>query len=436
MQRAFTITEMAVTLAAIAALVVVVAGGARMIERSALAQIIRDIATISQVAKQYKQRVGHYPNSESDWHAMKQSGKLQDISVEQGVVKSPIEGGFFHIRGGQLLILTLASADKDTGVLTGEAIAYLDNQIDDGHPFYGRIRVDADTPCVQSNTERYKQHNDQDKCIMHVVLEADQGLSAVGGAGACKQVGHMREISDPAVRCPKGRIGKMMEICSGNDTTEQFTYWKQLAGSCMQPVMCHDGVNRYAPGQTMTQTCPGDASLGYVLECTEYGVWRRPKEDLEAGCDMITCPGGFLVGMMGSLGAEHCPSGYKGRTRLEDARAAVTTMCAPDGTWQVIGNECAPQYGSCQASIHDQRDIGCPKGEVGRHVQQCVDHGGQDYWMTLYDHCQPALCDGLPVGFMIKDEQASCPNGSTGYVGRVCHDDGVWHTTYHYCHDA
>ena len=374
------------------------------------------------------------------------------------------------------VIIDFASFSDGSGrlpVLTAEDAKSLDDKIDDGLPASGIIRAygaGTTSHCVSDN--QYNLSHSGTNCLMRFILDINRNISALESVSGCSILGTTREVSDPDQRCPVGYQGMILETCHLD--TEGNGTW-QIAQKNCRPVTCSGGA---LLGEKRKLDCINQhVGQGIIQTCSKYGVWITDPDQEEQcilaensiscpatgltrealacdweqegmvimrcndaltwhiassednQCQQITCGSTAAVGEIRigvTTGAPGCGNNYRGD---------VTELCTLSGRWQVVANHCSPQYeGNCESGA--ERDIGCPPGEYGHHIQSCQ-AGETNYWTTQTDTCKAITCSGSPLGETRVAPRLSCPQGSEGTIFEICqdngHGEGIWQVSDSNC---
>ncbi len=528
-KKGFSVTEAAIALTAVAALVIVAVGGADLIRKAQILRIVKEVKVYSEAVVQFENKYNSLPgdiakssvldinNTSSDngngngvidqkerllfWKHLAQA-KLIDGTYDGinevpglGLPKGPLnESGYYIVNitnnnsfAKQSIVIGLSGFSEaisagSLGVLTPKEAYNIDKKIDDGNPNRGIVRAinGNNQNCITNNDYNLKVTDNS--CIVEFVTKLDKKLNDNNLSGICTQAGDKRETPDSSSRCPVGYIGKIMESCKV-DLSTSIGSW-EISDRLCEKITCPGGK---VFGQRRNLGClNGQTGTGIVEECSQYGVWQEiedlsncttPSGETDGAtcitasqsrspqacswgrsglvnqicinggtgnrnywqtitngdsCARFGCGDGSLVGDVRKSSSKTCGQYYQGIDRTADSVFAVTESCTMDGTWQVVSDECSPQYGSCVLGTDTTRDIGCPPGNTGSHKQVCVGTT-QGYWITASDNCRPVTCSGEKVGAVRILESSSCESGQTGIIMEVCHDDGTWVATNNNC---
>ncbi len=380
------------------------------------------------------------------------------------------------------LVIELGGISKNSqtiSIMTPKEAYAIDSAIDDGKPNSGVVRTDnGDGQACIANGE-YNLSNTNLACVVRFIIRNNNSGGNLNTSGYCTKIGDIRESPDPKKRCPVGYQGRIMESCLVNLSTGSglWTVSKKLCN----PVKC-EGNKNY--GERRVVGCSnGQVGKGIVEECSQYGNWQEitaladcttpTGKDGGVTCDLLNSVRGVQacswnrggkvlqscktatdsltywttdtngdscslikcdssnVGMVRAASTSRCGNNYLG-VDGESGKFAVSEACVMDGTWQVVSNECAPQYGACNLSVDSTRDIGCPPGETGTNTQICSGTAGNSYWISGSNNCKKVTCSGQPVGSVRLMTGVKCTSG-VGMMLEVCHDDGNWVSTTNNC---
>lgn len=404
-----------------------------------------------------------------------------------GIPKGPIEGSGYYIVDTnndtsidpEAIVIGIGgvvsgdSPSTSIGVIAPKAARSIDETMDDGKPLTGNVRGENGVGGTCLSGEKYNVANKSNDCILRFITHTQHAVKNQEAiSGVCSQAGQSRETPNPERRCPVGYTGKIIETCH-IPANETIGSWEEEEQLCQQ-VTC-PGKKFY--GERRVLNCSnGQVGKGIVEECSQYGTWQEIEDASDCTtpsglggiscttlneartpqacswgrtgnvlqtcklpdsgntnfwttdtngdqCALVTCNGETL-GTVRARGTEECGENYLG-VDADHGQYAISEMCTMDGTWQVVANECSPQYGSCTVG-EENRDIGCPAGERGQHIQTCINSSAGGYWTTTEDTCAPITCTGEAVGTLRILENTPCSAGRQGTMMEVCHDDGTW----------
>lgn len=401
---------------------------------------------------------GNIPGKGIPQGEIKQSGyKIYDPSNDSTI---PDQALVIQLSG-----FSASVNSSDLPILKADDAKSIDLKMDNGDPNTGSVRA-VGTDCIKDGS--YNTSNKSVSCRMLFIIRSHVGTSEESiSAGTCTEIGSTRETPDIAKTCPAGTTGKIMETCQLDGTS---AIWKIAHKNC-SPVVCAGGKPF---GTTRNLGCVnGQKGSGIVQTCTEGGVWTNDvsnsncstlSANSDSACTIVgkardpqacgwgeegvhfqICNASLQWETSASLGGNTCAPIKCGADNIGKVRTSATSCgsnhlgtvyetCTMDGTYKVTHNNCKPQYsGGCTADT--TRDVGCPAGENGEHIQLCVS-GSPNYWTTKTDSCKPVTCDGMPIGTARPAKGGACSNLSSGIVVEVCGADGNWVTSEKNCTPA
>lgn len=417
------------------------------------------------------------------WHHLAIAGLLQGrydgsstYTPGKGVPSANIEGGGYKVRlagtitsgniSEQAIAIELAGynhldSNNTLAIITAEDAKSIDEKLDDGNPSKGIVLADGNgTDCINSDG-KYNVSMKTASCRLIFIIRGSKNIDMEPVTGSCNALGLTRQKSDPSQTCPDGYEGSIIETCRVNE--DNVGSWEVMDSKC-EEVKCSDGG---LFGDTRRLGCINNmVGSGILQRCNESGVWEIENNDCsvkesspcqnngevrktqacglgQEGYLLQTCTDNKWVNTDDSCSPTKCDfkdigvSGNSGLSCGSDYIGTVKEVCTISGGWEVtsVGSTCTPDYsGSCTAG--DTKDIGCPRGKVGKHTLICMDAQAPDtdYWTTLIDTCSPITCDGgESVGSYRVKEGAYCDNGSNGTITEYCNDNGVWETASNNC---
>jgi hypothetical protein len=510
--QGFSLIEMSVVLASIAAVISVTAGGVAMINKARLGDVVSEVAKFAKAAEAFEKQYGAIPGDIANVSTISgatagngngaidtASESLQfwrDLSLTNlikgnydgsstfvpgtGVPASSVKNGGYNVLNptsvsgapAQAIIIELAgfsSVSNALAILTPEDARSIDVRADDGNPNTGTIRATGSGTggnCISGSA--YNLSNSTVSCQLRFIINANSAKGdAAAVTGTCTVLGSTRETADNTVTCPIGFVGKAIETC--RITSANVGAWEATGKYC-DIVTC--GLSKY--GDTRTLNCINGMTGGGISQtCSENGIWKTTATSCTADLT-ATCTNGASRaaqacdwGQTGRILYSICASGIWGvvsntncaaitcsgvtigdsRTYAAGCGANYTgtakEVCTLPGTWvpTSVGASCSPIYtGACTSGSTADRDIGCPPGKTGSHIQTCIDNGASDYWVTKTDSCLPITCDGGEnVGSTRVREGDTCTFGRQGTVLEACTSDGgspakgVWVANYSNC---
>lgn len=370
----------------------------------------------------------------------------------------------------QMLIFEFSAFTGNSGglpLLTPEEAYNIDKKSDDGFPNSGIIRA-AGSSCLSG--ENYNLQLKEKVCILYFIVSNSNletaSESNYAKSGNCSVVGQVREKPDYSSeikeRCPEGYTGKIIEKCLVDQDGEGV--WEAAQKIC-NPVTC-SGNKKYGEKRVLEcindqEGSEGSGSGGITQICSGGGSWEEIDRDclfsdtalqsktcesgeksiqmacgwFESGYALMTCGSD---GEWGNL-SDRCnsvvtcsgfntegvsPSPVGSRKESTESCGIYYTgttydVCAPDGKWYESSyNSCVPVYGNCE-NPDEERDISCPLGETGKHIQKCVGFNSNNYWVTEKDTCSPVRCGSFNLGeYRVSLDE--CPNNSKGVIMEIC----------------
>lgn len=332
----------------------------------------------------------------------------------------------------------------------------MDVKFDDGKPNTGRVRAVGGAACFNLASNSYQVSTTSLQCVMRALKDDPALVASLQTMPYCQagqpdfgySIGVSRVVQDGSLFCPTGYRGRVMQTCESDGVWSSNS---ELRYYC-EPVRCSGGA---AYGETRTVGCP-DSTGGTLTEvCNASGVWvdtgvtscmypvvgdpcieplvlpcpLGQQGRVQYGCagtlgvpvdtcSAVSCTGPPARGL-GGVRTTACPVNYSG------ANGNVFETCGYAGSYEATHHTCVPDYGVCPA-VGNTRDIGCPAGAVGEHMQRCVAGVPNDVWVTESDSCRPVTCGDAPVGtYRLSTDDVSCPSG-LGEVLEVCQADGSW----------
>lgn len=402
----------------------------------------------------------------------------QRFSTGVGVPSGPVKGSGYAVRisgsvagvSKNALVIEFTGIDgaSDTvGILSAEDAKSIDDKIDDGLPSSGIVRA-LGSGCASASA--YNVNSKSINCRLLFIIKDSKAEGASAISGTCNVLGQTRESPDSTQTCPIGFVGKVIETCRVSNSSTSGAW--EISNKYCDPIKC-SADSKF--GDVKTLPCiNGHTGNGIKMQCTTEGVWKVLVDNCTApspvaaspscslgerkkpvacswasqGSIVQTCNGsnqwvtdvsgntctGTTCAGVGSVGDKavnlnSCGTNYTGNT---------ISTCMIDGVSRVTINKCVPKYGSCTAGASADKDIGCPDGETGQHIQTCID-ADSDYWATKSDTCQPIKCGKDPLGAVRISEGAKCPYDADGIVYEICVSDGgsppkgIWITSNKNC---
>ncbi|MBN8827213.1 MAG: prepilin-type N-terminal cleavage/methylation domain-containing protein [Sphingobacteriia bacterium] len=410
--------------------------------------------------------------------------KATSGSMIGGVPAGPIEGsGFRVLNDPNGLLISFdgySNTNNDLAILTPSEANQIDLKYDDGLPNVGKIRgYDGSNVALNScvlASGQYNSANTNLACRMAFFIELKSNIS--GTKQTCTggyPLGSVRQSSTQA--CSAGTIGKIIEECV---QTSGGAAWVVTKNSC-EAVKCGFGVSS---GSSINWPCPFGWSGNVVLTCQTSGYFSintsgcsidttaqcriphsndsanvvtrnlscpvgqsgyviqqcpntgaNPKQwtTVTNACSALpNCTGAISIGSMAAGGSNNCVNGNYTMVAagvIRNTCQLTTPGNNPGGTSTYVtfgpqqNSYCLPIYTGAACTPGVTRDIGCPTGYTGSHIQVCVSTGN---YLTTRDECKPITCGGEPVGAFRLSKNITCNQNETGEVYEVCHSDGTW----------
>lgn len=405
----FSLVEMSVVLASVAAIVVMTAGGITMVNKSRLGNILRDVANYSKTIEQFQEKYDAIPGDLADVSAIAGAtagngngvidtaaealGVWQHLSLAgfiegryngtstyvpgTGVPTSDLDASGFNIKlpasitaatvQSQAIVIELAgfsSIANNLPILTPEDAKALDEKADDGNPRTGNILAEelVANDCVTVGLA-YNLTNKTASCrLLFIVKSGKSSGDAAALTGACTEIGQTRQTSDNTQNCPTGYAGKVIETCR--------------------------------------------------VAATNVGVW----EVTDRNCVEISCSDGAVVGDTRVLS---CINGMTGTV-------GITQTCGDAGIWKVTSSDCGfDTTKTCKINLNRTKALGCDWGKSGYALQTCTNNS----WAAPGTNtCAAIMCGASNIGDA-RNSATACGADYTGTVREVCTIDGAWKTT-------
>lgn len=405
----FSLVEMSVVLASVAAVVVMTAGGVTMIDKARLGNILKDVEKFSGAIGKFQEQYGSLPGDMADvsaiagatagngngtidtaaealgvWQHLSLSGLIEGkydgastFVVGVGVPTSDLDASGYNIKPAstvtaatlpsQAIVIELAGFSNianNLPILTPEDAKAIDEKADDGNPRTGNILAEelVANDCVTVGLA-YNLTNKSATCRLLFVVKSGKGsINAPAIGGTCTEIGQTRQTNDNTQNCPTGYAGKVIETCRvGSNNTGA---WEITDRNCVE-ISCSDGG---VYGQTRTLSC--------------------------------------INGLTGTVG--------------------VTQTCGDAGVWKVTSSDCGfDTTKTCKIKDSRSKALACGWGQNGYAVQTCTNNS----WAAPSpNNCANITCNGSNIGDA-RNSATSCGSDHTGTLREVCAISGTWQKT-------
>jgi hypothetical protein len=405
----FSLVEMSVVLASVAAVVVITAGGVTMIDKTRLGNILRDVANFGTAIEQFQEKYGALPGDLVDvsaltgatagngngaidsaaealgvWQHLSLAGLIEGkydgsstFILGIGVPTSDLDAGGYNIKlpstitaatvPSQAIVVELAgfsSIANNLPILTPEDARAIDEKADDGNPRTGTILAEelVANQCVTVGLA-YNLTNKTASCrLLFVVKSGKSSGNAATITGACTEIGQTRQTSDNTQNCPTGYAGKVIETCR--------------------------------------------------VAATNVGAW----EVTDRNCTEITCSEGGVYGKTRTLA---CINGMTGTV-------GMMQTCGDAGVWKITSSDCGfDTTKTCKINLNKSEALACDWGKTGYAVQTCTNNS----WATPGTNtCTAILCTASNIGDT-RNSGTACGADYTGTAREVCAISGTWQKT-------
>ncbi len=448
--KGFSMVEMAVVIASVAAIVVVASSGVSLVKKARLGDILKDISAFYEAIEQFDEQYGALPGDTADvsafsgavagngdgsintateslefWKHLAKAGLIEGqyngtstyvpgIGVPKSSVKS---GGYNAIDPttltnvpSQAIVVELAgfsASANNLAILHPEDAKAIDEKADDGDPDTGIIRASGSGSggnCVASGA--YNLTNDTISCRLQFILGSHSGIGdAAAITGTCNILGLSREAittsnatTDLPRKCPPSFAGQVIETCRVN--ASNIGTWAITSKNC-KPVACAGNANR---GDIRTISCiNNETGSGLVQKCEGQGLWEKASEncvpDIISSCTI------------GDTRTKACGYGQTG---------SVSQSC-PAGTWVSGTDTCADiTCGATALGATRAYASGCTDADYyGTATETCT----IDDWKITSNSCLPDYAGACTSG-VTADKDIGCPSGETGVHTLTCKDYG------------
>ncbi|MBN9542981.1 MAG: type II secretion system protein [Alphaproteobacteria bacterium] len=358
-----------------------------------------------------------------------------------------------------------SSTNNDLAVLSPSEAFGIDQKYDDGMAATGKIMgFDGSNAAANScmlATGAYAVSNSNITCRMTFLISglnitAATANTCVGGY----PIGSTRQSSTTA--CPYGQVGKVIEECTLSGGS---ALWVNTRTTC-KPVECGFGLRNgealnlpcptgYLSTSTsrITLTCMPSGFLAYSNTCAiQTANACRAIDQGATGYAMnrtLACPIGITGYVTQVCTAQNWTTQFSGcSTTLQCTGAINPGSFEAAGTLNTCGNanyalvgganitrgcrlganataafdnplhsRCLPLYTGAPCAAGNTRDIGCPMGYTGSHIQVCVTSGN---YITQSDNCVPITCGTEPIGGIKISRGTVCNNNEEGFTVEVC----------------
>lgn len=481
-RRGFSLTEMSVVLAAVAAVVVVTIGGSAIVQRTRLGSVLSDIKVFNKAVTAFEAKHNAIPGDyagawvdsthsiwgdgcgatasvcngnangsiDSDQESLKFwqhlslggfiQGKYDGVSTyvpETGIPAGSIKASGYKVIDptsislpSQAMVIEFAgfnASSNSEAILTPDDAKSIDQKIDDGKPNTGSVMaVGSGTDCATgtASSDTYNVSSKNVGCrLRFIIRQSAQASDSVTLSGTCQQAGLTRSSEDTADVCPTGTIGKVMKTCRFNSAN--VGSWVLSENHCV-PVTCF-GQKKY--GDRRTVSCmSGQSGAGTAQTCSTEGVWVTDSVDCSWTHDTSSCTTGTEI-----RAPQACNWGQTG---------SVTQTCT--GSVWVDSDTCATIECSAtpNAKVGDTRNYtaGCGTNYSGTATELCSMDGN---WKVTSNKCVPNLytatnCVTPYVSPTVgtQDIDIGCPPGETGNHWQRCvtaGSPGTWITSLNTC---
>lgn len=395
------------------------------------------------------------------------------------------------LKGVELEVSKYSSSSNSLALFTPREAANFDKKYDDGNPTSGYITaVDASdvVPGSCINSGSYNLSNTNKACVLRFVIKPNIVNYSGDVAPTCNGLPLGTTRQSATDHCPVGYTGRVIEECIlVNSTTASFVNTKKLC----EPVKCSFGLNS---GETMQLPCPDGWTGTVTTTCKATGVlsydssgcattnsvgsdYCKALEGARPNVRTLSCPLGQIGSVLqicttssntwattysscsnltcsataiGSASGNDLGCNNVNYTQGSTALDIVEEVCTMasgysasgvvnDNTLTVAPSDvCMPSYTGSPCSLGSTRNIGCPNGHSGVHIQECVTNGGGiGYYATQTNTCAPATCDdGSPIGTAKISNKFKCLDNQVGIAYEVCELDssaGIWKASYRNC---
>lgn len=438
----FSLTEMAVVMASVAAVIVVTVGGANMVKKARVGGALSDVNKFARAVDKFEREYGGLPGDLADVSGFLSGATSTDVGNGNGVIDANerylfwkhlslaglIEGDFAggtpsvvipgtHIPRGkiqgsgytvvvptgnvssQAIILEYAIFSTVGGaslpIMSPNEAKRFDERLDNADPTTGRIRASNASGHTCLNGTNYDTSVEDRACIIQLHLRAPPNVANTGDESVgCGEVGISRVSPNLLSECDTGFVGKIVEVCKEDGT------WGATKEIC-EPVVC-EGDMHY--GEKRLLACPEYYQGGGILQrCGHSGAWEIENDD----CTIPT-------------GSEPCET--TGDTRVAACKWGQEGFVFQTCTGGVWTNDTTPTCTAiqCPTSI----DIGktrtgilnCPTNYNVLDVVHETCAYNKQYYPT-FNTCRPAY-----TGSCTPDTTRSigCPLGERGDLVQKC----------------
>ncbi len=449
-QRGFSLIEMAIVIASLAAIVTVTTQGIAILHKSKLGDIVSDINGFADKMIEFDELYDGLPGDIAETSAITSASGIGgngngaiDTDVEalrfwqhlsyaglidgsydgtsgfkpgEGVPKGSIATSGYKIvnLSGPSLPSVLSNIGKssvvfefsgfDSGsderpIISAEDAKSIDERIDDGQADTGIIRV-AGADCSTANV--YNLQNKSLTCRLFFIISSST-VAQNPITGICNKAGLTRETPDSSKRCPVGYEGRVMEICKINSF--DVGSWQQSGHYCA-PIECSGGKKA---GQSRTLSCINNQiGSGTIQECSTEGIWVTKSEDCvvdtSAGCTN------------GDKRGQACNIGYTGN---------ISQTCV-SGAWQtdVAGDNCVAIKCSADALGTAQNGAVCGANYAGTTLDVCMIDGTFE---VKTNQCSPQYSGVCTAG---NTRSINCPPGEVGDNIQICIENSAPNPNY------
>jgi hypothetical protein len=234
--------------------------------------------------------------------------------------------------------------------------------------------------------------------------------------------------------CPYGWNGNIAGTCNTNG----------ILGYANNCTLDNDSCINLEGGRENSRTlaCPL-GQTGYVHQYCNGTNWVNVINN----CSNLSC-GSVAIGDDNNTTNIDCNN--VNYTKDSTIANKIPESCAIAGNSSTIANNnnltigvhevCRPSYQSGNCVVGDTRNIGCPRGHMGEHIQQCISNNGAlGLYHTLTNSCRPVTCnDGSPIGTVKATSRAKCNQGEVGTVYEICTLNGsqnaaFWQLSFRNC---
>ena len=448
----FSIVEMSVVLASVAAVIVLTAGGVTMVNKAKLGKITSDIAHFRNAIEKFEKKHGSLPGDMADTSSLSGNptggdgnGAIdspaealylwQHLSAAEildgqydgastfvpglGVPASDIDSSGYNIKfplptflPEQALVIEVAGFSvgpnsNSMPILTAEDARAIDEKADDGNPLTGEIFAEEATVGACINGGEYNVSNEAAACrLLFVIKSGKSAQDADDVTGECNELGQSRQENDPTQRCPVGYVGKVVETCridSGDVGQWQITDKKCALIECSEGGFYGDE-RRLSCINNMVPT----TGKGILQECTEAGIWKVTDTDCEVETQ-ISCKtnGNLRV-------AQACDWGEEG----------YNLQTCTDNVWGTPTSDICTkiQCSGPTRDIGDSEDFsGCGDSDYTGDARRVCTINKTWEPTSVGSTCVPTYSGGCTAG-TTADKEIGCPVGKSGEHWLTCVD--------------